>query len=56
MSSRQSSSVSRRVVARELCHARSDAADADEFIGRFGGEKFDPRQSGKGRNWMQWKK
>jgi hypothetical protein len=34
----------------------ADVADADTFMERFGGEKFDPRQRGKGRNWMQWKK
>ena len=34
----------------------ADAADAEKFRARFGGEKFDPRQRGKGRNWMRWKK
>ena len=33
----------------------ADAADAEKFMARFGGEKFDPTQRGKGRNWMQWK-
>jgi hypothetical protein len=32
------------------------AADAEKFMARFDGEKFDPAQRGKGRNWMQWKK
>jgi hypothetical protein len=32
------------------------AADAEKFTARFGGEKFDPRQRGKGRNWMRWKR
>jgi hypothetical protein len=32
------------------------AADAEKFMARFGGEKFDPRQRGKGRNWMRWRK
>ena len=32
------------------------AADAEKFMARFGGEKLDPAQRGKGRNWMQWKK
>jgi hypothetical protein len=32
------------------------AADAEKFMARFGGEKFDPAQRGKGRNWMQWRK
>jgi hypothetical protein len=34
----------------------AEAADAEKFMARFGGEKFDPRQRGKGRNWMRWKK
>jgi hypothetical protein len=34
----------------------ADAADVEKFRARFGGEKFDPAQRGKGRNWMQWKK
>ena len=34
----------------------ADAADAEKFTTRFGGEKFDPAQRGKGQNWMQWKK
>ena len=33
----------------------ADAADADKFMARFGGEKFDPAQRGKGRNWMRWR-
>jgi hypothetical protein len=32
------------------------AADADKFMARFAGEKFDPRQRGKGSNWMRWGK
>ena len=31
-------------------------ADAEKFLQRFGGEWFDPKQRGKGKNWMQWKK
>ena len=34
----------------------SEVADAQKFLEKFGGEKFDPAQRGKGRNWMQWKK
>jgi hypothetical protein len=30
--------------------------DAEKFIQRFGGEKFDPKQRGKGSNWASWKK
>jgi hypothetical protein len=32
------------------------AADAEKFMARFGGEKFDPTLRGKGSNWMRWKK
>jgi hypothetical protein len=34
----------------------SDPADADKFLQRFGGEKFDPKQRGKGSNWARWNK
>jgi len=34
----------------------ADAADAEKFMARFGGEKFDPRRRGKGSNWMQWRR
>jgi hypothetical protein len=30
--------------------------DADKFRQRFGGDKFDPKQRGKGSNWARWKK
>ena len=30
--------------------------DADKFRLRFGGDKFDPKQRGKGSNWARWKK
>ena len=30
--------------------------DADKFTQRFGGEKFDPKQRGKGSNWARWNK
>ena len=30
--------------------------DADAFMRRFGGEKFDPKQRGKGSNWAKWNK
>jgi len=33
-----------------------EAADAELFRKRFGGETFDPAQRGKGRYWAQWKK
>lgn len=29
---------------------------ADEFIARFGGEWFDPRERGKGKLWFDWRK
>jgi hypothetical protein len=30
--------------------------DAAKFMQRFGGEKFDPKQSGRGSSWARWKK
>ncbi|MGA8614369.1 MAG: hypothetical protein WB760_22385 [Xanthobacteraceae bacterium] len=36
------------------CFAKPD--DAATFMQRFGGEKFDPSQRGKGSNWARWKK
>jgi hypothetical protein len=29
-------------------------ADADKFQQRFGGERFNPNQRGKGSNWARW--
>jgi hypothetical protein len=37
-----------------VCFA--DAANAEVFRLRFGGEPFDPRDRGRGSNWAQWKK
>jgi hypothetical protein len=34
----------------------SDRIDAENFMQRFGGEKFDPTQRGKGSHWAQWRK
>ena len=34
----------------------SDPADADKFLQKFGGEKFNPTQRGKGVNWARWNK
>ena len=34
----------------------AEEADADKFQQRFGGERFDPNQRGKGSNWARWKK
>jgi hypothetical protein len=34
----------------------SDAAEAEKFVERPGGEKFDSKQRGKGRNWVRWRK
>lgn len=34
----------------------SDVADAEKFMKRFGGERFDPKQRGRGANWAHWKK
>jgi hypothetical protein len=36
------------------CFEKSE--DADKFMQRFGGEKFDPKQRGKGSNWARWNK
>lgn len=36
------------------CFAESN--DAAKFMRRFGGERFDPKQRGKGSNWARWKK
>lgn len=32
----------------------AEAANAEEFMTRFGGERFDPRQRGRGSNWARW--
>lgn len=34
----------------------AEAADAEKFTQRFGGETFDPKQRGKGNNWARWNK
>ena len=34
----------------------SDPAHAERFRVRFGGEKFNPQESGKGNNWARWNK
>jgi hypothetical protein len=39
-----------------LVYCFSDPADADKFLQRFGGEKFDPKQRGRGSDWARWKK
>jgi len=36
------------------CFAKPE--DAEKFMQQFGGEKFDPRQKGKGSNWARWKR
>jgi hypothetical protein len=33
-----------------------DAADAQKFLERFGGEKFDPAERGRGASWANWRK
>jgi hypothetical protein len=33
-----------------------EPADAQKFMERFGGEKFDPAARGRGANWARWKK
>jgi hypothetical protein len=37
-------------------HCFADAEHAEKFMRRFGGEKFHPKQRGKGSNWARWKK
>jgi hypothetical protein len=34
----------------------AEPADAAKVMLRFGGEKFDPKQRGRGSNWARWKK
>ena len=34
----------------------SDQTDAEKFLKKCGGERFDPMQRGKGSNWARWKK
>lgn len=29
----------------------AESADAEKFVAKFGGEKFDPKQRGRGANW-----
>jgi hypothetical protein len=36
------------------CFAKPE--DAEKFKQRFGGERFDPAQRGKGRDWASWYK
>jgi hypothetical protein len=31
-------------------------ADAQKFLERFGGEKFDPAERGRGANWARWRR
>jgi hypothetical protein len=33
-----------------------EVADMQKFMERFGGEKFDPAERGRGTNWAKWKK
>jgi len=33
-----------------------EAVDAQKFMERFGGEKFDPIERGRGADWARWKK
>jgi hypothetical protein len=47
--------VSIAILLRNVyCFAKPE--DAEKFMQRFGGEKFDPARRGKGRNWSEWKK
>jgi hypothetical protein len=33
-----------------------EAVDAQKFMERFGGEKFDSIERGRGADWARWKK
>jgi hypothetical protein len=33
-----------------------ELADAQKFLERFGGERFDPMERGRGANWAAWEK
>jgi hypothetical protein len=33
-----------------------EEADAHKFLERFGGERFDPSERGRGTHWAKWKK
>ncbi len=33
-----------------------ESADARKFMERFGGEKFNPSERGRGANWARWRK
>jgi hypothetical protein len=33
-----------------------EAVDAQKFMERFGGEKFNPIERGRGANWATWRK
>ena len=37
-------------------HCFKEVADAQKFMERFGGEKFDPAERGRGTNWARWRK
>lgn len=39
-----------------IVYCFAEAADAEKFMKQFAGEKFDPSQRGKGRNWANWNK
>jgi len=34
----------------------ADQEHAEKFAQRFGGERFDPKQKGSGRQWAQWRR
>jgi hypothetical protein len=34
----------------------AEKTHAEKFMERFGGEKFDPKQRGKGGDWARWNK
>jgi hypothetical protein len=43
-----------KIIYRLFCFA--DAAHAERFCATFGGERFDPKDRGRGRAWFLWRK
>jgi hypothetical protein len=37
-----------------IVYCFADSYDAEKFRIRFGGERFDPRDRGRGSNWARW--
>jgi hypothetical protein len=39
-----------------IVYCFADAEHAEKFSKRFGGERFDPKDRGRGSNWARWYK